>query len=114
MSSYFYQKKNLVPKVFPVQGMRRVSGVEVYFHVFLTSAVDEGEWSGSGSGRFTPVERTPIPIVLQVGWTSELLWAFQGREKSRSPNVIRTLNRPVRTLGSIQNTPLRLQFSRQK
>jgi hypothetical protein len=26
---------------------------------FLTSAVDEGEWSDSRPGRFTPEERTP-------------------------------------------------------
>jgi hypothetical protein len=31
-------------------------GVEVYLHLFLTSALDGGEWSASRTGRFTPGE----------------------------------------------------------
>jgi len=33
--------------------------MEVYIHVFLTSSLDEGEWSASRSGRFTPGESVP-------------------------------------------------------
>jgi hypothetical protein len=32
---------------------------EVQLQVFLTSALDGGEWSGSRPGRFTPGEETP-------------------------------------------------------
>jgi hypothetical protein len=33
--------------------------VDVYIHIFLTSALAGGEWSASRSGCFTPVERAP-------------------------------------------------------
>jgi hypothetical protein len=36
-----------------------VWGVEVYIHVFLTSAAGGGEWSASFSGRFSPGESAP-------------------------------------------------------
>jgi hypothetical protein len=36
-----------------------VWGVDVYIHIFLTSALAGGEWSASRSGRFTPGERAP-------------------------------------------------------
>jgi hypothetical protein len=39
--------------------MKAYGGVEVYIHVFLTSALDGGEWSASRPGRFTPGEKTP-------------------------------------------------------
>jgi hypothetical protein len=39
--------------------MKAYGGVELYLHVFLTSALDGGEWSASRCGRFTPRERVP-------------------------------------------------------
>jgi hypothetical protein len=39
--------------------MKSYWGVEVQFHVFLTSALDGCEWSASRAGRFTPKERDP-------------------------------------------------------
>jgi hypothetical protein len=39
--------------------MKTYGGVDVYIHVFLTSAVVGGEWSASRPCRFTPEERTP-------------------------------------------------------
>jgi hypothetical protein len=33
--------------------MKAYGGVAVYSHIFLTSALVGGEWSGSHSGRFT-------------------------------------------------------------
>jgi hypothetical protein len=37
--------------------MKAYGGVDVYIHVFLTSALVGGEWSVSRSGRFTGGER---------------------------------------------------------
>jgi hypothetical protein len=34
--------------------IKMYEGVEVQLHVFLTSALDEGEWSDSRPGRITP------------------------------------------------------------
>jgi hypothetical protein len=39
--------------------MKTYGGVDVYTHVFLTSALLGGEWSASFPGRFTPGERAP-------------------------------------------------------
>jgi hypothetical protein len=37
--------------------MKMCGGVEIYLHVFLTSALDGGEWSASRPGCFTPREK---------------------------------------------------------
>jgi hypothetical protein len=38
--------------------MKAYGGVNIYIHIFLTSAL-VGEWSASRPGRFTPRERAP-------------------------------------------------------
>jgi hypothetical protein len=39
--------------------MKAYGGVDIYTHIFLTSALVGGEWSESRPGRFIPGERTP-------------------------------------------------------
>jgi hypothetical protein len=39
--------------------MKTYEGVDLYIHIFLTSALAGGEWSASRPGRFTPSERDP-------------------------------------------------------
>jgi hypothetical protein len=39
--------------------MKAYGGVDVYVHIFLTSALFGGEWSASRLCRFTPGERAP-------------------------------------------------------
>jgi hypothetical protein len=39
--------------------MKTYGGVHVYIHIFLTSALDGGEWWASRPGRLTPGERAP-------------------------------------------------------
>jgi hypothetical protein len=41
------------------QIIKTYGGVEIQLHVFLTSAIDGGDWSVSSPGRFTPEERAP-------------------------------------------------------
>jgi len=42
--------------------------VEVQFHLLLTLALDGGEWSASGSGRFTPGIKSPgIKLDRELG-----------------------------------------------
>jgi hypothetical protein len=54
--------------------MEAYGGVGVQIHIFLTSALVEGEWSVSRPGRFPPGE--------EVGWTSEPVWTTLRRENS--------------------------------
>jgi hypothetical protein len=43
-------------------------GVDVYIHVFFTSALVGGEWSVSRPGRFTPGKRAPrYPLESRLG-----------------------------------------------
>jgi hypothetical protein len=39
--------------------MKAYGEVDVWIHIFLTSALAGGEWSASRPGRFTPGERDP-------------------------------------------------------
>jgi hypothetical protein len=46
---------------------------------FLTPALDGGEWSPSGTHRFTPhpLGKAPqISIVLEAGWVLERVWTL--------------------------------------
>jgi hypothetical protein len=62
--------------------MKAYGGVDVYIHVFLTSALVGGEWSDSSSGRFTLGETAPVPIWQEAGWTPEPVWTARRREYS--------------------------------
>jgi hypothetical protein len=42
--------------------MKTYGGVDVWIHVFLTSALVVGEGSASRPGRFIPEERAPVSI----------------------------------------------------
>jgi hypothetical protein len=49
--------------------MKAYWGVDVYFRLFLASALDGGEWSASHSGHFTSRERVPGTHRIGV-WVS--------------------------------------------
>jgi hypothetical protein len=61
--------------------MKAYMGVDVYIHIFLTSALAGGEWSASRPGSFTPRKEPPVPIVQEVGWTPEPVWTTWKRGK---------------------------------
>jgi hypothetical protein len=49
--------------------MKTYGGVDVYIHIFLTSALFGGEWSASRPGRFTPWKIAPGIHRLE-GWVT--------------------------------------------
>jgi hypothetical protein len=48
--------------------MKTYEEVEVKIHVFLTSPIDEGLWSTSRSGHFTPGKSLSIILRKEVRW----------------------------------------------
>jgi hypothetical protein len=70
---------------------------------FLTLAVDGGEWSASGPGRFTPRERAPCTHYIG-GWMGPRTGLdMTAKKKNFSSLTCRKLNpgRPARTLVTI-------------
>jgi hypothetical protein len=60
-------------------------------YTFLSSVLDEGEWSASRPGRaLPPVTGTPVPIVQEAGWVPEPVWTQRLEEKSFAPAGDRT------------------------
>jgi hypothetical protein len=64
--------------------MKVYGGVEVYVHVFLTSALLGGEWSASRPGHFTPKERVP-GIHWIGGWVGPRA-GLDDVEKRKNPD----------------------------
>jgi hypothetical protein len=61
--------------------MKAYGGVDVQIHVFLTSALDGGEWSASSPWRFTCGEKPPVPTGQEAGWGPEQVWTKWRGEK---------------------------------
>jgi hypothetical protein len=79
--------------------MKAYGGVEVWIHVFLTSALVGGEWSASRSCRFTPGETAPGTNCIG-GWVGPLA-GLDDVEKRKFLSVPvlgpRPLGRPARS-----------------
>jgi hypothetical protein len=67
------------------KGERRYSS-----YSFVFSALDRSEWSASRPSRALRPERTPVAIVQEAGWASELLWTQRLQEKPFSSAGDRT------------------------
>jgi hypothetical protein len=61
--------------------MNTYGEVDIWIHVFLTSALVAGEGSVSYPS-FTPGERNPVPTEKEAGWVSEIVWMMRRRENS--------------------------------
>jgi hypothetical protein len=67
-------------------GVRRYSS-----SLYLTSALDGGEWSASRPGRASPPEKElPEPIGQESGWAIESVWKQRLEEKSSASLADRT------------------------
>jgi hypothetical protein len=68
--------------------MKTYGGVDVYIHIFLTSALVGGEWSNSLPGRFTPEESAPGTHCIG-GWVGPRA-SLDDVEKILDPTLTRT------------------------
>jgi hypothetical protein len=79
--------------------MKTYGGMDVYIHIFLTSALVGGEWSTSCPGRFIPGERAPGAHWIG-GWV-DLRAGLDYLEKRKyltlSGLELRPLGRPARS-----------------
>jgi hypothetical protein len=76
--------------------MKAYGVVDVYIHVFLTSATVGGEWSASRPGRFTSVEAPGVHWIR--GWLGPRTGLDDAEEKEISPIPgleLRPLGRPA-------------------
>jgi hypothetical protein len=79
-------KKGKVPSVFKHCTMKAYGGVDVWTHVFLTSALVAGEWSRPAlpSGK-----KPPVPIGKVAGWAPEPVWTLLRRYNgTRTPALL--------------------------
>jgi hypothetical protein len=91
MRSFIIRKKVKLSHYTP---WRHMGGGRYSSNSFLTSALDEGEWSASRPGRaLTPGKGPPVLIVQEAGWAPEPVWTQRLQEKSsasfgdRTPGV---------------------------
>jgi hypothetical protein len=59
--------------------MKSYRGVDVYIHIFLTSALLRGEWSPAA---LSPGKEPPVSIGYEAVWAPEPVWTTQRRENS--------------------------------
>jgi hypothetical protein len=62
--------------------MKMYGGVDVYIHVFLTSALVGGECSASHPRCFTLRKEPPVSTGQEAWWAPQLVWTTWGGEKS--------------------------------
>jgi hypothetical protein len=82
---------------------RRAGGAEVHLHSFLTSAPDGDEWSPSRPGRLTSQKEPWYALKKRLGGSQSRSGRF-GEEKSLASTLMRTPNRPARSLVSTPTT----------
>jgi hypothetical protein len=64
--------------------MKTYGGVDVWIHVFFTSALFVAEWPALRPLPLYPRGRNPgYPIVMEAGWAPRPVWMAWRREESR-------------------------------
>jgi hypothetical protein len=78
--------------------MKAYGGVDVYIHVFLTSAIVGGEWLVSRPGRFAPGVKTPRNTYRKLCGPRSRSEPSErrGEEKNLAPTRTRTPTPPGR------------------
>jgi hypothetical protein len=70
-----------------------------YLLLILDLSTSWGEWSASRTCRALPPGKGPVPIGLEAGWASELVWTQMLEEKSpclwRGSNLVHTVVQSV-------------------
>jgi hypothetical protein len=74
--------------------MKAYGGVNVQIHIFLTSVIPGGEWSGSRPGRFTAKERAP-----GTHWIGGWVDPRAGLDDVKKRNFLTPLGLELRSLG---------------
>ena len=85
---------------------RHRGGVEVYFYLFLISALDGGGLATTGPDRFTFGKKLPCPLYSRLGGL-RMGMDGSGEEKICCSQEVQTLNCPARSVVSIPSTLLR-------
>ena len=60
--------------------MKAEERVKILLLSFFLSALDGGQSSGSGRGRFNFNERFPVQIAPEAGWTTHSVWTLWRRQ----------------------------------
>jgi hypothetical protein len=74
--------------------MKTHRGVDVYIHIFFTSALFAGEWSASRPCRFTPGETAPGTHWIR-GWVGPRTGMDDVEKKNSLPYLDSNLDPPV-------------------
>jgi hypothetical protein len=65
--------------------VRDYGGMQVWFRSFLALALDDGKWSHSRLGPFTPGDMDSMPRKKEAQWAPQPVWTLQRRKKSYAP-----------------------------
>ena len=80
-------------KLSPCTLWRHIMGAWVHLHLYLTPALEEGEWSASSSAHFT-LRKRACSNHWTEGWVGPTAGLIFCKEKSLAPVWNQTLNHP--------------------
>jgi hypothetical protein len=84
----YYEKVNkLVLYLIKNHAMKACWGIEAYFHLFLTSALDGVIGQFHNSGRFTSSTITPVTVEYGAGWAQSRSGHFGEARNLTEPNL---------------------------